>query len=134
MEDIRLGGITIRFLVEEEGVSVFECHVAPGAKVPAPHSHDAFDETIYGLAGTSSFVLDGAPLALTRGDALHIPRGAVHGFVNEGDDAAVFLAVSTPGLMRSAYFTELRDALPDRDKAMQVMRKHGLTPAPPPAD
>jgi hypothetical protein len=26
----------------------------------------------------------------------------------------------------------MRDALPDRDKALEVMRRHGLTPAPPP--
>ena len=52
-DSIALGALRVRFLVEPEqssgSVSVFECTVPPGAKVPAPHSHDAFEETIYGL-------------------------------------------------------------------------------------
>jgi len=131
-DSIQLGGITIRFLVEQDVVTMFEFHVAAGAQVPAPHSHDAFEETVYGLAGTATFTLDGARIALAAGDALFVPRGAVHGFVNETGEPASFLATCTPGLMRAAYFTEMRDALPDRDKALEVMRRHGLTPAPPP--
>lgn len=45
-ERFELGGIGIDFLVEAEdsggSVTVFECMVPAGSKVPAPHSHDAF--------------------------------------------------------------------------------------------
>ena len=55
-EEIRIGGLTIRFLLEGSAsggsVAMFECDVAAGAKVPVAHSHDAYEETIYGLAGS----------------------------------------------------------------------------------
>ena len=50
-EEIRIGGLAIRFLIEGHAsggsVAVFEFDVAAGAKVPAAHSHDAYEETIY---------------------------------------------------------------------------------------
>ena len=49
---ITLGALRVRFLVEASNsngtASVFECHVPTGARMPAPHSHDGFEETIYG--------------------------------------------------------------------------------------
>ena len=54
-EEIRIGQLAIRFLVEGPAsggsVAVFEFDVPAGAKVPVAHSHDAYEETIYGLAG-----------------------------------------------------------------------------------
>jgi quercetin dioxygenase-like cupin family protein len=62
-EVIRMGQTEIRFLLEGSdtgGVnSVFEFLVAPGAKVPAPHYHDAFDELLYGVEGVLNFTVDG---------------------------------------------------------------------------
>jgi uncharacterized RmlC-like cupin family protein len=52
-EVIRLGGICVRFLMEGKDsggtVAMFEFDVAAGARVPAAHSHDGFDETCYML-------------------------------------------------------------------------------------
>ena len=39
--------------------SVFECYVPANARMPAPHSHDGFEETIYGLDGVSMWTIDG---------------------------------------------------------------------------
>jgi quercetin dioxygenase-like cupin family protein len=54
-ETIQVGALRVRFLVEaadsNRSASVFECFVPAGSKMPAPHSHDAFEETIYGLEG-----------------------------------------------------------------------------------
>ena len=51
-ETIKPGQITIDFLVEaadtKGAVSMFEFTVPAGAKVPIPHYHENFDETIYG--------------------------------------------------------------------------------------
>jgi hypothetical protein len=80
-----------------------------------------------------------------RQDARHPPwagdlirRGAIHGFDNYGTENAKFLAISTPGLMTPDYFREIHDVLastagepPDQAKIAEVMRRHGLTPAPP---
>ncbi len=60
----------------------------------------------------------------------------IHGFNNEGDVDARFLAIISPGLMGSGYFKDVADVLggdgpPDIEKLGEVMRRHGLTPAPP---
>jgi quercetin dioxygenase-like cupin family protein len=141
-EMIQVGALSVRFLVEAAdsngSVSVFECFVPADSKMPAPHSHDAFEETIYGLAGVTSWSVDGRTLDVRPGEAFCIPRGAVHGFDNHGTEEAKFLAISSPGVMRPDYFREIHDVLaanpggpPDRAKVAEVMRRHGLTPAPP---
>jgi len=54
-EELRLGQINLRFHIDGpasgSSLTMFEFEVAPGAKVPVAHSHDAYDETIYGLEG-----------------------------------------------------------------------------------
>jgi quercetin dioxygenase-like cupin family protein len=139
-EPIRVGSLTVRFHVdadESEGsVSVFECDVPANARMPAPHSHDAFDETVFGLDGVTTFTLGGGRTDLTPGEALFIPRRVIHGFTNGGDVDARFLAVTSPGLLGSDYFRDVADVLagdgpPDIEMLGEVMRRHGLTPAPP---
>ena len=136
MSVIKVGALTIRFVVENPSLSMFECHVPAGGRVPAPHSHDAFEETIYGLSGVVNFDVGEDRIALSAGNAVHIPRGVVHGFDVE-DEGAAFLAVATPGVFGSAYFREVADVIaasagpPDPQDMVAVMRRHGLTPAPP---
>jgi quercetin dioxygenase-like cupin family protein len=141
-ETIQVGALGVRFLVEagdsNGSVSVFECFVPGDSTMPAPHSHDAFEETVYGLEGLTTWRVDGRPLDLPSGEALCIPRGVVHGFENRGTQDAKFLAVASPGVMSPDYFREIHDVLaaspgapPDRAKIAEVMLRHGLTPAPP---
>ena len=89
-EMIHVGALRVRFLVDaadsNESVSVFECFVPFDKKMPAPHSHDAFEETIYGLEGTTTWTVDGRTLDIPPGGAICIRRGAVHGFDNQGID------------------------------------------------
>jgi quercetin dioxygenase-like cupin family protein len=136
--DIELGGIRIRFLVDADdskgAATVFECRVEPGAMVPGPHSHDGFEETVYGLEGVTTFTVDGETRDIGPGAALCIRRGQVHRFVNDGDVAATFLSVATPGIFGPDYFNEIRAVLtaggpPDITAILEVMRRHGLTPA-----
>jgi quercetin dioxygenase-like cupin family protein len=141
-ETIQLGGIEVEFLVDagDSGGSatVFECAVAAGGKVPAPHSHDGFEETIYGLDGVTTWTVDGEPTDVGPGEAICIRRGQVHGFVNRGASAAKFLAVATPGVFGPEYFREIAQVVgaaaggpPDLEAVGAVMRRHGLTPAKP---
>lgn len=141
---IHAGPVEIRFLVEPEesggSVSVLEGRVPPDVRTPAPHSHDAFEETIYGLEGVSTWTVDGRPHDVAPGEALCIRRGAVHAFSNNGDVDAVFLAVATPGLFGPSYFLEIGEVMaaaaggpPDLEAIGAVMRRHGLTPVPQPA-
>jgi quercetin dioxygenase-like cupin family protein len=141
-ETIQVGALSVRFLVEAResngSVSVFECFVPADSRMPVPHSHDAFEETIYGLEGVTTWVVDGRTLDIRPGEAFCVPRGAIHGFDNHGTEDAKFLAVASPGLMTPDYFREIHEVLamnpggpPDRAKIAEVMRRHGLTPAPP---
>jgi quercetin dioxygenase-like cupin family protein len=141
-DTIRVGALAIRFLVEagESGgsVAVFEFDVPPQAKVPIAHSHDAYEETLYGLSGALAWTVDGERHEVGPGDVLCIPRGVVHKFENEGDVEATNLAIVTPAVLGPQYFRDLAalvdaaaDGPPDPARIVEVMLRHGLTPAPP---
>lgn len=142
-ELIRVGELAVRFLVEAEdangSVTMFECLVPANARMPAPHSHDGFEETIYGLEGTTTYTINGEDVALGPGDYACIPRGTIHAFRNGGDSDAKFLAVASPGVFGPSYFHDIAEVLarssggpPDIQAMGEVMRRHGLTPSPPP--
>jgi quercetin dioxygenase-like cupin family protein len=143
-EEIRIGAVAIRFLLEGKdtngAVSVFEFDVPAGARVPLAHSHDGYEETVVGVSGTLTWTIDGERAETGPGDALCIPRGAVHQFVNEGDEDATTLAVVTPGLLGPGYFREMAAVVsaaaggpPDAAEIAAVMRRHGLSPVRPEA-
>jgi quercetin dioxygenase-like cupin family protein len=141
-EEIRVGEMTIRFLLEGEqsdgSVAVFNFSVPAGSKVPAPHSHDGYEETIYGLEGTLVWTLEDNHHQVGPNEVLCIPRGAVHQFANVGDIDATALAIVTPGVLGPDYFREVAAVLdtaaggpPDVAAIATVMRRHGLTPIVP---
>src|SRR4051812_25017858 len=135
---ITVGALSVRFLVEagasNGSVAVFECDVPAQARMPAPHSHDAFEETIYGLTGVTTWTVDGEAIEIGPGQAVCIPRGLLHGFTNGGSVDAKFLAIVSPGLFGPAYFREIGDVLavggpPDHRPPAEVMHRNGLPPA-----
>src|SRR4051812_41078912 len=138
-EEIRVGSVVVRFLVEGEhaagAVAVFEFDVPAGARVPAAHSHDGFEETIYGLEGVLTWTVEGAQVDVGAGETVVIRRGAVHHFENTGELDAKALGIVTPGILGPAYFREVAAVLaaaagpPDLAAVGEVMRRHGLTPA-----
>ena len=102
--------------------------------VAAGHSHDGYEETIYGLEGVLTWTVEGTPTDVGPSQALCIPRGAVHQFENTTDAAAKALAVVTPGILGPDYFREVASILeaavgraPDYAALGEVMRRHGLT-------
>src|SRR5262249_40074513 len=102
-ETIQMGatGIAIRFLLTREdtngGMSVFEVRVPAGQKLPAPaHKNDAFEEVLYGIEGVLTWTVDGQPIEVGPGQALCIPRGAVHRFDNFGRDDVIQLCIIGP--------------------------------------
>jgi quercetin dioxygenase-like cupin family protein len=84
-ETITVGALSVRFLIEAADsngtASVFECYVPTDARMPAPHSHDGFEETIYGLEGVSTWTIDGETVEIAPGEAVCVSRGQIHGFV-----------------------------------------------------
>ena len=143
-DTITVGALGVRFLVESDdsngNASVFECYVPASSRMPAPHSHDGFEETIYGLEGTTTWTIDGETVEVGPGEAVCVKRGQIHGFQNHGDVDATFLAIAAPSVFGPAYFREIGEVLaanaggpPDLAALGEVMRRHGLTPAPPSA-
>jgi len=141
-ETIRLGPLGVRFLITADDasgtVAVFELTVPGSQRLAAPaHSHDHYEETIYGIEGVLTWTVDGKPIEVGPGQALCIPRGAVHRFDNNGSQDARALCVVTPAAIGPQYFREVAEVMkaaaggpPDRVKLAEVMRRHGLTPAP----
>ncbi len=144
-ETIRLGPLEVRFLVTGDhstgSVAVFELFVPGGQRLMAPaHSHDHYEETIYGISGVSTWTVDGKPIDVGPGQALCIPRGAVHRFDNNGSQNVQALCVITPAAIGPQYFRESAEVInaaaggpPDRARMVEIMRRHGLTPAASPA-
>jgi quercetin dioxygenase-like cupin family protein len=139
-EEILIGGMAIRFLLEgeqtSESVAVFEFDVPADAKIAAAHSHDGYDETIYGITGTLAWTVEGERTEVGPGEALFIPRGAVHRFENPGEADATAVAIATPGIIGPDFFREAAAVLdaaaggpPDLAALAAVMHRHGLTPA-----
>jgi quercetin dioxygenase-like cupin family protein len=137
-EEIRVGEMAIRFLVEggetRGSLAAFEFDVPAGARVPAAHSHDGYDETIYGLEGVMVWTVEGTSTDVAAGGALFVPRGAVHRFENDRDVDAKALAIATPGVIGPEYFRDIAAILdaagggpPDFAALAEVMRRHGLT-------
>jgi quercetin dioxygenase-like cupin family protein len=140
-ETIRLGPIAIRFLITAEdsggSVAVFEGAVPGRQRLAAPaHSHDHYEETVYVTSGTLTFTVDGKEIDIGPGQALCIPRGAIHRFDNNGIEDAKGVCVVTPAAIGPEYFREAAEVInaaaggqPDPTKMGEIMRRHGLTAA-----
>ena len=143
-ETIRIGPLTVRFLLTGDNstgsIAAFELLVPGAQRLPVPaHSHDHYEETIYGIDGVLTWTVDGKQIDVGPGQALCIPRGAIHRFDSNGIQDVKALCVITPAAIGPQYFRESAEVIkaaaggaPDRAKMAEIMRRHGLTPAPPP--
>lgn len=142
-ETIQLGPLTVRFLITSDNssssVSAFEVFVPRSQKLAAPaHSHDHYEETVYGISGILTWTVNGKQIEVGPGQALCIPRGAVHRFDNNGETDVRALCVITPAAIGPDYFREAAEVIkeaaggpPEAAKMIAIMRRHGITPARP---
>jgi quercetin dioxygenase-like cupin family protein len=135
-EEFLIGQIALKFLIDGPAsgasVTIFEMNVPAGAKVPVAHSHDAFDETIYGLEGVLTMTVSGQSIPVVPGETLFIPRGTVHRFDNPFPADARVLDIITPGVLGASYFREIAalvQAGAPAPAVAAVMLRYGLTPA-----
>jgi len=67
-QTINLGSLQLKFLQSKEdtagSLDMFEMTLQPNARMPIPHYHDRWDETIYGLTGTTCWRIDGKDIDL----------------------------------------------------------------------
>jgi quercetin dioxygenase-like cupin family protein len=144
-EMIRLGPLEVHFLLTGENsggtIAVFEVIIPGAQRLNAPaHSHNHYEETTYGVEGVLTWTVDGKQIDVGPGQALCIPRGAVHRFDNNTAHDAKVLCVVTPAAIGPQYFRDAAEVLkaaaggpPDRARMVEVMLRHGLTPAGAPA-
>jgi quercetin dioxygenase-like cupin family protein len=142
-ETIRLGPLAVHFLVTGDNsngsMAAFELIVPAAERLQAPaHYHLHYEETIYGIEGILTWTVDGKEIEVGPGQALCIPRGAIHRFDNNGSRDAKTLCIITPAAIGPQYFREVAEVMraagggpPDRAKMTEIMLRYGLIPAPP---
>jgi hypothetical protein len=81
--------------------------------------------------------VEGQSTDVGPGELLCIRRGAVHRFDNKQSVPSKSLAIISPGILGPDYFREMASVIqaagggpPDRAAIAEIMRRHGLTPAP----
>ncbi len=141
-ETIRLGPLSVRFLLTAENsagtIAAFQVMVPGAQRLAAPaHSHDGFEETVYGIEGVLTWTVDGNLIDVGPGQALCIPRGAVHRFDNNTTQDTTVLCMVTPAAIGPQFFRDAAEVInaaaggpPDRARMTEVMLRHGLAPAP----
>ena len=138
MDVITFGGMELTFLQTKDGtggsLDLFEMLLQPNARMPVPHYHESWEETVYGLSGITTFTVAGTAVDLSPGQSLFIKRGVVHGFKNNSDAPAKCLCMLTPGALGPAYFREIAALVaggsPDPAQMKATMLRYGLVPAP----
>ena len=138
-EIINLGALQLKFLQSKDdtagSLDMFEMTLQPNARMPIPHYHDRWDETIYGLTGISTWQIGGKEFDLAPGETVFIKRGVVHGFSNRTTEAASCLCTLSPGVLGPQYFRDIGELLaggaPDPAKMKEIMLRYGLIPVAP---
>ncbi|WP_247453497.1 MULTISPECIES: cupin domain-containing protein [unclassified Bradyrhizobium] len=135
-EIINLGALQLTFLQSKDdsagSLDLFEMTLQPNARMPIPHYHDRWDETIYGLSGISTWRIDAKDIDVAPGESLFIKRGVVHGFINRSPRPATCLCILSPGVLGPQYFKDMAALLsagtPDPAKMKETMLRYGLVP------
>jgi quercetin dioxygenase-like cupin family protein len=133
--EVHIGSLRLNFLIDDADndgkLTMFEMSVPEQAKVPAAHYHRDFEEVWYGLDHTLTLTVDGVAHKLSVGDALFVPRGALHRFDNFDAGEARALVTLTPATAGKRYFEEMAATVnaggpPDMAKVRAVMERYGL--------
>jgi quercetin dioxygenase-like cupin family protein len=140
-QTIRVGEMNVTFLRTRHETAgtfdLFELTIPPFARVPLPHIHRKYDETIFGVDGTMTWTLQGEgedkSIEVRRGTTLFIPRDTPHFYANRTHTTARILCLQTPGVLGPEYYLEiaaLYRASPHPDLAgiSTVMGRYGVVP------
>ncbi|MFN8050321.1 MAG: cupin domain-containing protein [Acidimicrobiales bacterium] len=135
---ITAAGVDVQFLIDAEdsggGATAFVTKVSPAGYTLPAHRHD-WDETMFVIDGTLTFVIDGVTSEVSAGNAVFIAKGQVHKYENLTDVESSMLIVSTPGLNHESYFAEVAEVLnggsdAEKDaKVRSLMDQYGVVAA-----
>src|SRR5258705_12508226 len=136
-ETPRGGEMTVTFLKPRHETSgaldLFELTIPPFARVPLPHIHRKYDETIFGVDGIVTWTLRDPPTEVRRGVTLFVPRGTPPSYANGTHTPARILCLQTPGLLGPEYYLEiaalyLKNRHPDLAGIGAIMSRYGVVP------
>lgn len=140
-ETIRVGEMSVTFLKTRHetagALDLFELTIPPFVRVPLPHLHRKYDETIFGVDGTMTWTLQGEredkPTEVRRGTTLFIPRGTPHFYANRTHTTARILCLQTPGVLGPEYYLEiaalyLTNCHPNLAGIGAIMSRYGVVP------
>src|SRR5260370_21639781 len=100
-EVIHLGSLKLKFLQSKDetagSIDMFEMTLQPNARMPVPHYHDRWDETIYGLTGTTTWRVGGKDIYVSPRGTVFIKHGVGHRFTNRNKKPPTRLLTPTPG-------------------------------------
>jgi quercetin dioxygenase-like cupin family protein len=137
-QPIQIGKLSITFLQSHHqtqgAADLFEVIIPPHAQLNIPHLHRNSDETVLGMNGITTWIVDQRRITLHPGQQLHIPRGTVHSCLNDQQSTARIICLLTPGLLGPDYFLELAAALRAEDPPNlayigSVMARYDIIPA-----
>jgi quercetin dioxygenase-like cupin family protein len=134
---IRVGEMSVTFLKTrhetDDAFDLFELTIPPFGRLPLPHIHRKYDETIFGVDGTMTWTLVDNSTEVRRGITLFIPRGTPHFYANRTHTTARILCLQTPGVMGPEYYLEIAALFrsnrhPDLAGIGAIMSRYGVVP------
>jgi quercetin dioxygenase-like cupin family protein len=109
-------------------MAVMTVEVPTDGFVP-PHTHAQEEESYFMLEGTMVMQSGSEELTIKPGDFVHVPAGTIHGYKNQSDRCARFLAWSLGGAI-DEFFTEMsekvRELPDDLPKMPAILEKYGI--------
>lgn len=103
--------------------------VLPVAGFVPPHTHAEEEEGYFVLEGSMTMFLGEGEFEVSTGDFVHVPRGTVHGYRNDGTEACRFLAWTVGGEI-DRFFVEMSEKIKnipeDLSKMSEILPKYGI--------
>ena len=134
------GTVRLEFLItaadSDGALHQMRATYAPGSPKPPAHLHPAQDERFEVHEGALEFLVDGVVQRVAAGQALDVPRGAVHQVHNPGDVPAVVAWSTRPALRTGEFLCAVHEARESGDltRLLAVVEEHAdvfvLAPQP----
>jgi quercetin dioxygenase-like cupin family protein len=105
-------------LGDSESLVFVRARIVPGSGHPF-HTHPEMDEIIYVLSGEMTQWLEQESRVLKPGDSIFIPKGVVHGCLNQSAGECEFLAILTPSKIKGPFSVDVSNEEPWRSLAAQ---------------
>jgi quercetin dioxygenase-like cupin family protein len=100
IDGLPLEGGTLQWLIDRElgAEHVMSYRLTINPESTETHVHIGAEEVLYVLQGRGEIQVEGACHAVAQGQAVYIPDGAEHSYINTGDGALVLVGAMAPSI------------------------------------